>query len=169
MSPAPTLARKCTAGDLTASEGHTGKPLSNVQADFATQILLRNASRTTCRLNGWAGIALYGDSTIQSCTPGQQSPKCGKPLSTSEPRAITVTRVTLGTPPDVPLAPGASTSFTLLWNGSYGPSYCDRLWPTPYGGHIWVPGDSRPLTLVPFPNISPCDGMLQITAFGVVG
>lgn len=174
-APVPTAdapVRACTSADLAVSAGTTGLPLTGVHGDFSTRILLRNTSPTDCRLRGWAGVSVYGDSTLHACMPGDTDPTCGKVLSTSEPRTLTVSRSGQGTPPEVRLSHGTTTSFSLLYTGSGGVSDAcpdNRLWSAPYGGDIRVPGDTRPLPLVPFPAITPCDGRIQVTAFGVPG
>jgi hypothetical protein len=165
-APAPAPVPACAARNLTASEGSTGLPASGESGWFATPILLRNRSGSTCRLRGWPGLTFYGDDTIVGCAEGDSSPSCGKPLSTSGTRPFSVTRSAVPHLPDMALSPGRTTSFTLVWQGSYS---CDRLVDGPYGIDVRVPGDSHPLTLLPAVPISPCEGHLQVTPFGVAG
>ncbi|MFD7317381.1 MULTISPECIES: DUF4232 domain-containing protein [unclassified Streptomyces] len=166
---APAPAPACAADDLTTSAGRSGPP-SSQPGWFATPILLRNTSATTCRLRGWPGITFFGDATIQGCAAGDPSPACGKPQSTSRPRSFSITRSSVDALPDVLLAPGDATSFTLVWEGG-GMHSCVGTpfeW-SPYGADIRVPGDSRALTLAPLPNLYPCEGKIEITPFGVAG
>ncbi|MFE7565641.1 DUF4232 domain-containing protein [Streptomyces sp. NPDC057539] len=169
-APAHDPAPACAANDLTTSAGRSGPPSDSQPGWFATPILLRNKSAATCRLRGWPGITFFGDATIQGCAVGDPSPACGKPQSTSRPRSFSITRSSVDTLPDVLLAPGDTTSFTLVWEGG-GMHTCVGTpfeW-SPYGADIRVPGDSRALTLAPFPNLYPCEGKIEITPFGVAG
>ncbi|MCF3129460.1 DUF4232 domain-containing protein [Streptomyces olivochromogenes] len=156
-APAPA----CAARDLTASEAQGAGGGSGW---FFTPIQLRNHSGSACRLRGWPGLVFYGDGTIKACGPGDHSPSCGKPLSRTEPRSFSVARSPARTLPDVSLAPGDTTTFTLVWKGSYS---CDTYVTPPYGIAVRVPGDSRALTVIPTVAISPCDEYLEVTAFGL--
>ncbi|MFF5012797.1 DUF4232 domain-containing protein [Streptomyces sp. NPDC001165] len=163
-APASPAVPGCAARDLTVAEGHTGLPADGESGWFATPIQLRNHSGAACRLRGWPGLTFIGDGTIRACAKGD--PSCGKPLSTSGTRPFTITRSSGHGVPDIVLAPGHSTSFTLVWEGSYS---CGSFVPSPYGVDIRVPGDSRALTLIPATAISPCEGRIEVTPFGVVG
>ncbi|MFD6721297.1 DUF4232 domain-containing protein [Streptomyces sp. NPDC060131] len=168
--PSQDRAPACAANELTASEGRGGPPSSRQPGWFATPILLRNKSAVTCRLRGWPGITFFGDATIQGCAADDPSPACGRPQSTSGPRSFSITRSSVDALPDVLLAPGDTTSFTLVWEGG-GMHTCvgTPFERSPYGADIRVPGDSRALTLAPFPNLYPCEGRIEITPFGVAG
>ncbi|MEE1668622.1 DUF4232 domain-containing protein [Streptomyces sp. WAC07094] len=157
----------CTSRALTASLGHTGLPATGRSGWFATQILLRNHSGSTCHLRGWPGLAFFGDGVIQGCSQGDPSPRCGKPLSTSGPRAFSVIRASAHDLPDILLAPARTTFFTIVWQGSYAGG-CVRFVDPAYGVEIRVPGDSRALSLTSDIQISPCEGELQVGPFGVV-
>ncbi len=124
-------------------------------------------SGSTCHLRGWPGLTFFGDGVIQGCSQGDPSPRCGKPLSTSGPRAFSVTRASAHDLPDILLAPARTTFFTIVWQGSYAGG-CVRFVDPAYGVEIRVPGDSRPLTLTSDIQISPCEGELQVGPFGVV-
>jgi hypothetical protein len=134
--------------------------------DYATPIRLRNTARTPCSLDGWAGLSLFGDTTMVVCN-GQVTPNCGKPVSTTEPRSATVTRAPGLTPAPVELAPGAETSYDLLWTLAGGSDCGSRYWAPPYSAQIWIPGGSAPLVLTPLPDIQACEGAIQLTPIGV--
>ncbi|MGW0764096.1 DUF4232 domain-containing protein [Streptomyces sp. NPDC002676] len=159
-------AHACAASALTASEGKTG---TGRYGWFATPVLLRNRSGSTCRLRGRPGLTFFGDAVIRACTKGDTSPGCGKPVSTSGPRHFSVTRTSEHDLPDVHLAPGHTISFTVLWEGGYASTCYDRYETPAYGVDIRVPGDSRALTLVTSGLITPCGGRTQVTPFGVTG
>ncbi|MFF4042901.1 DUF4232 domain-containing protein [Streptomyces sp. NPDC001816] len=165
-APASPAVPGCAARDLTVAEGHTGLPADGESGWFATPIQLRNHSGAACRLRGWPGLTFIGDGTIRACAEGDASTACGKPLSTSGTRPFTITRSSTQSPPDISLTPGRTTTFTLVWEGSYS---CGSFVPSPYGVDIRVPGDSRALTLIPATAISPCEGRIEVTPFGVVG
>ncbi|WP_143684127.1 DUF4232 domain-containing protein [Streptomyces diastatochromogenes] len=165
-APAAPPAPACAARDLTASEGRTGLPADGDSGWFGTPIVLRNHSSSACRLRGWPGLTFFGDAVVRVCAKGDPSPSCGKPTSTSGTRPFAITRSSAHSLPDIALAPGHSTSFTLVWQGSY---FCGALVDAPYGVDIRVPGDSHVLTLLPTAQISPCEGRIEVTPFGVVG
>ncbi|MEV6989611.1 DUF4232 domain-containing protein [Streptomyces sp. NPDC093228] len=166
-APVAAPVRACTSRALTVSLGHTGLPATGRSGWFATQILLRNQSGSTCHLRGWPGLTFFGDGVIRGCSQGDPSPRCGKPLSTSGPRAFSVTRASTHDHPDIWLAPARTTFFTIVWQGSYAGG-CVRFVDPAYGVEIRVPGDSRALTLTSDIQISPCEGELQVSPFGVV-
>ncbi|MFC9081048.1 hypothetical protein ACFTY7_29405 [Streptomyces sp. NPDC057062] len=118
-APVAAPVRACTSRALTVSLGHTGLPATGRSGWFATQILLRNQSGSTCHLRGWPGLTFFGDGVIRGCSQGDPSPRCGKPLSTSGPRAFSVTRASTHDLPDIWLAPARTTFFTIVWQGSY--------------------------------------------------
>ncbi|MFJ9868131.1 DUF4232 domain-containing protein [Streptomyces sp. NPDC101165] len=156
----------CAARDLTASEGRTGLPAGRGSGWFGTPIQLRNRSGSACRLRGWPGLTFFGDQTLRVCAKGDPSPSCGKPASRSGTRPFAITRSSTHGVPDIVLAPGHSTSFTLVWQGSY---LCGTLVDAPYGVDIRIPGGSGALTLLPAAQLSPCEGRIEVTPFGVVG
>ncbi|MGW0879439.1 DUF4232 domain-containing protein [Streptomyces sp. NPDC002671] len=156
----------CTTSALSASQGHTG---TGRYGWFATPVLLRNRSASTCHLRGWPGLKFFGDGALRACAKGDISPACGKPVSTSGPRSFSVTRTSEHDLPDVYLAPGHTTSFTIVWEGSYASTCYDLSEDPAYGVDIRVPGDSRALTLADVGEISPCGGRTQVTPFGVTG
>lgn len=162
---APPVAA-CAARDLTASEGRTGLPADGESDWFGTPVQLRNHSGSACRLHGWPGLTFFGDGVLRACAKGDPSPSCGKPASTSGTRPFAITRSSAHGVPDIVLAPGHSTSFTLVWQGSYS---CGALVDAPYGIDIRVPGDSRALTLLPAAQLSPCEGRIEVIPFGVAG
>ncbi len=127
---------------------------------FAAEIVLRNRSHSTCRLSGWPGLTFFGDATIYVCTTADPPGCKGGPVSTSGTRPFKVSRSGAAAPPVVLLAPGHTTSFVLHSN-----DLCMGVG-APYGVDIRLPGGSRPLPLVPGPNLSPCDDKLDVTAFG---
>lgn len=106
---------------------------------------------------------------MQACSKGDTSPDCGKPLSTSGPRSFPVTLTSPHDLPDILLAPGHTTSFTLVWQSPFGAACVDGWIDPAYGVDIRVPGDSRAVTLVSIGGIQPCGGRVQVTPFGVVG
>ncbi|MFE1882185.1 DUF4232 domain-containing protein [Streptomyces diastatochromogenes] len=165
-APAAPAVPGCATRDLTVSEGQTGLPASGESGWFGTPIQLRNHSGSACRLRGWPGLTFYGDGTIRGCAKGDASTACGKPLSTSGTRPFTITRSSARSLPDILLTPGRTTTFTLVWQGSYS---CGAYVDSPYGVDIRVPGDSHALTLIPATAISPCEGRIEVTPFGVVG
>jgi hypothetical protein len=128
---------------------------------YATQIVLRNRSASTCRLRGWPGLTFFGDGTLHACTTADPPGCHNGPESTSGTRPFKVTRSRAVPPPEVSLAPGRTTSFKLAW------PYCGIDLEPPFGVDIRLPGDSRPLTLAPTKNILPCDEKLEVTPFGV--
>ncbi|WP_370081813.1 DUF4232 domain-containing protein [Streptacidiphilus sp. MAP12-16] len=170
-SPAvPTAAapiRTCASGDLAVSAGVDGGLVPDGSGETITRVLLRNVTHSLCGLDGWPGLALYGDDTLVVCSAGQPTPNCGSVVSKTEARTFTVTLSHRRPPTEVLLAPKQSTSFALLWVSAFG-SVCagGRFEASPYGGDIRIPGDSHPLTLAPFPQIQPCDGHLEVTTFG---
>ncbi|MER6080060.1 DUF4232 domain-containing protein [Streptomyces sp. NPDC001833] len=127
---------------------------------FAGEVVLRNRSGSTCRLSGWPGLTFFGDGTIHVCTTADPPDCVSGPVSTSGTRPFKVSRFGAATPPVVLLAPGRTTSFVVETHG-----WCLGVSPA-YSVDIRLPGDSRPLTLAPAPNISPCDDKLDVTAFG---
>ncbi|MGW2706469.1 DUF4232 domain-containing protein [Streptomyces sp. NPDC001340] len=165
-APASPAVPGCATRDLTASEGHTGLPAGGESGWFGTPIQLRNHSGSACRLRGWPGLTFFGDGIVRVCAKGDPSPSCGKPASTSGTRPFEITRSSGHGVPDIVLAPGHSTSFTLVWQGS---SFCGALVDAPYGVDIRVPGDSHPLTVLPAAHISPCERRIEVTPFGVAG
>ncbi|WP_405885526.1 DUF4232 domain-containing protein [Streptomyces sp. NBC_01136] len=149
------------------SAGRSDRPDGGRVGDFATQIVLRNSSRSTCSLRGWAGLTVYGDDAILACGAGDSAPHCGKPVNTTDPRPVTVTRTTGPAPTLVLLTPGGKTSYGLLWTLELGPNcYAPTHWEPPYGARIWIPGDSHPLTLAPLPDLQACEGRFQIIPIG---
>ncbi|MEU9449809.1 DUF4232 domain-containing protein [Streptomyces sp. NPDC048277] len=128
---------------------------------FAAEIVLRNRSGSTCRLIGWPGLSFFGDNTIHVCTTADPPGCTSGPVSTSGTRPFKVTRSQAVAPPAVSLAPGRTTSFLL-----YSKDGCMQV-SGAYGVDIRLPGDSRPLTLVPAPGLAPCDEKLDVTPFGV--
>ncbi|MFD4602457.1 DUF4232 domain-containing protein [Streptomyces sp. NPDC058464] len=153
-------ARTCTTRDLAASEGRTSPQVGGGRPGYAAEIVLRNRSGSTCRLSGWPGLTFFGDGVLHVCTTADP-PDCESgPVSTSGIRPFKVSRSAAAVPPTVLLAPGHTTSFVLHTDDA-----CPGV-DAPYGVDIRLPGGSRPLTLVPGPNLSPCDGKLDVTAFG---
>ncbi|MET8408484.1 DUF4232 domain-containing protein [Streptomyces sp. NPDC005195] len=161
-APVAPFVPACGSSALTVWEGHTGPPVAGPPGYFATQIFLRNHSGSTCHLRGWPGLTFFGDGIIRGCGAGDPSPRCGKPESTSGRRNFSVTRTSTHDLPDIVLAPAHTTSFTILWSGE-----C-HIDPS-YGVDIRVPDDARALRLAPTVQISPCEGRVQVTPFGVVG
>ncbi|MFF7468216.1 DUF4232 domain-containing protein [Streptomyces sp. NPDC008092] len=150
----------CTTGDVAAAEGRTSPQVGGGLPGFAAEIVLRNRSGSTCRLSGWPGLTFFGDGSLHACTTADP-PGCESgPVSTSGIRPFKVSRSGAAAPPAVLLAPGHTTSFVLHSDDS-----CPGVG-APYGVDIRLPGGSRPLTLVPGPNLSPCDEKLDVTAFG---
>jgi hypothetical protein len=78
----------------------------------------RRAGWAAGRLGGWAGVSVFGDGAIQGCGPDNVTPSCGKPVSTTQPRTLTVTRSTAQPATEVLPAPGGTTGFTPLRTGS---------------------------------------------------
>ncbi|MFD8818527.1 DUF4232 domain-containing protein [Streptomyces sp. NPDC059627] len=149
----------CTTHGLAASEGRTSPQVGGGQG-FAAEIVLRNRSGSTCRLSGWPGLTFFGDGTLHVCTTADPPDCKSGPVSTSGTRPFKVSRSGAATPPVILLDPGQTTSFVLHTD-----EWCMGVG-APYGVDIRLPGGSRPLTLVPGPNLSPCDDRLDVTAFG---
>ncbi|MER7187146.1 DUF4232 domain-containing protein [Streptomyces hyaluromycini] len=152
----------CTTRDLAVAEGRTSPQVGDHRPGYAAEIVLRNRSGSSCRLSGWPGLTFFGDGTVHICTTADP-PGCESgPVSTSGTRPFKVSRSGAVVPPSVLLAPGRTTSFLL-----YAEDPCAGVGvAAPYGVDIRLPGGSRPLTLVPGPNLSPCDEKFVVTAFG---
>ncbi|MER5911963.1 DUF4232 domain-containing protein [Streptomyces sp. NPDC001982] len=163
QAPPPAAAPNCRSTDLVATAEPSG-PSGDQFGDYSTEIVLRNGSNSTCSLQGWAGLAVFGDGVPVACNP-----VCGQGQDKTEPRSVTVTRAPGLTPEPVVLAPGNETTYGLLWSNELGPE-CkpgDRGWKPPYGARIWVPDDSRPLTIAPLPDqLWACGGRIQLTPIG---
>jgi hypothetical protein len=138
---------------------------------FATDFRIKNTSRAACSLDGWADVALYGNTTMVVCVAGQQDPGCGHPIDTT----------TRDEPDPVPsgqkpvrqvVAPGRHAEFSLVWKliaGCAVPAYSAR---------ITLPGDSHSVEVV-FPDrANPCvEGLdadtapepIHVTPLGTTG
>ncbi|WP_089226230.1 DUF4232 domain-containing protein [Actinacidiphila glaucinigra] len=156
--------------DLTAMAGRFAErqPGGRV-GEYLAQIVLRNASHGTCSLQGWAGLEVFGDGIPVVCN-GADDPNsdCGKGPDTTKPRSVTVTRVPGLTADLVVLAPGEQTSYGLLWSDERRPE-CDATggWAPPYGARVRIPGDSRPLTAAPLPDMWACGGLIRLMPIGL--
>ncbi|MFF3879335.1 DUF4232 domain-containing protein [Streptomyces sp. NPDC001978] len=177
VSPSPAVAsgggsgNDCAARDLVlTSDRPRGAVLGN-PGDVAMDVRLRNRSGIRCVLDGWPGVVFIGggEEMPTECVPGYPGPQCVGRVDTTTRRTLSVTRYGPGHPTAVRLAPGQSTSFSVVWKSATA-TVCigaDFYYP-PYAWDIWVPGDSAPLVLTPLP-ISPCHGKIGITPFGVTG
>lgn len=159
----------CAAGDLILSGNMPRKAVLGEPGEIAIDILLRNRSGAACLLRGWPGITFYGENIVMTCMVGSIATGCGELVDANSPRPLTVTRYGPGRPAAVDLASGQSTTFSVVWKSTTqtvcnGEDYYDP----PHGAHVFVPGDSSPLTLTPL-DISPCRGKIAITPFGVSG
>ncbi|MGW2936895.1 DUF4232 domain-containing protein [Streptomyces sp. NPDC001156] len=163
QAPPPAAVPRCRSTDLVATAGSPGPQPGGHADDQVIEVVLRNGSNGTCSLQGWAGLAVFGDGLPVACNPD-----CGQGPDTTEPRSVAVTRAPGLTPEPVVLAPGNETTYGLLWSYELGPE-CelgDRGWDPPYGARIWVPDDSRPLTIAPLAQMWACGGRIQLTPIG---
>ncbi|MBS2552612.1 hypothetical protein KGQ19_37730 [Catenulispora sp. NL8] len=140
--------------------------------DWDTQFILRDASASSCRLDGWPGLAFFGEDTIILCPPpGVAGSSCSTPDHTT-PQPISVTRAP-GDPREIILAPGGLTLFAVLWTLAANADFCESgmVFSGPYGVHILIPGDPEPLTHLfgSTDRIVPCGQQVQVTAFGAAG
>ncbi|MFE1959184.1 DUF4232 domain-containing protein [Streptomyces sp. NPDC059479] len=160
----------CAARDLVPASAMPRKAVLGNPGDVAMDVRLRNRSGIRCVLDGWPGVVFIGGENLtRKCVPGYPGPQCVGRVDTTTRRPLSVTRYGPGHPTAVRLAPGQSTSFSLVWKSATA-TVCngaDFYYP-PYAADIWVPGDSAPLVLTPLP-ISPCHGKIGITPFGVTG
>ncbi|MGW7402310.1 hypothetical protein ACWGI9_00975 [Streptomyces sp. NPDC054833] len=145
----------------------SGKPMPSRTAVVAAAL----PSRTTAPASAPVPACAARDLTASEGRTGL--PAGGRPgwfatrielRNHSEPRSFSVARTSARTLPDVSLAPAGTTSFTLVWQGSFS---CDAHVDSPYGIDIRVPGDSRALTVIPAAAFSPCDEHLEVTPFGI--
>jgi hypothetical protein len=165
VSPQVAADHTCAARDLVASNGpRTGQFRENGEDKPVTIILLRNTGHSRCLLNGWPGLLFYGYAFVAPCPSGQPG-LCALPeASPAEQRPFRVIRSRSRAASDVVLAPGETTSFSLLWLSSYAGTCIDRGTQAPYRAEIRVPGDSHPIPLV-LPDLQPCD-VIEVTPFG---
>ncbi|MEV0041713.1 DUF4232 domain-containing protein [Streptomyces sp. NPDC050804] len=160
----------CAARDLVPTSGMPRRAVLGTPGDVAMDVRLRNRSGIGCVLDGWPGIAFIGGEALtRECVPSYPGPQCLGRIDTTTRRPLSVTRYGPGHPTAVRLAPGQSTSFSLVWHSATATA-CNGadFYAPPYAVDIWVPGDSAPLVLAPA-SISPCYGKIGITPFGVTG
>ncbi|MFF4314571.1 DUF4232 domain-containing protein [Streptomyces sp. NPDC001507] len=158
----------CAAHDLVLTSDSPRRAVLGNPGDVAMDVQLRNRSGIRCVLGGWPGVAFIGGESVMptNCAPGQT---CVGRVDTTSRRPLSVTRYGPGHPTAVRLAPGQSTSFSVVWKSAT-VTVCngaDFYYP-PHAWDIWVPGDPAPLVLTPLP-ISPCHGKIAITPFGITG
>ncbi|MGW6739853.1 DUF4232 domain-containing protein [Streptomyces sp. NPDC055025] len=160
----------CAARDLVPTPGMPRPAVLGNPGDVTLDVRLRNRSGVGCVLDGWPGVAFIGgENATRECVPSFPGPQCVGRVDTTTRRSLSVTRYGPGHPTAVRLAPGRSTSFSLVWRSATA-TFCngaDFYFP-PYAVDIWVPGDSAPLVLTPL-SISPCHEKIGITPFGVTG
>ncbi|MFD3453063.1 DUF4232 domain-containing protein [Streptomyces sp. NPDC058691] len=156
----------CAARDLGLGGNYPRKAVLGNPGDEAMDILLSNRSGAACLLRGWPGITFYGENTILHCDAGCNDDGFIDPVS---PRPLSVTRYGPSRPAAVDLAPGQSTTFSLVWKSAT-ETVCtgEDFYNPPYGAHVLVPGDSAALDITPL-DISPCRGRIAVTPFGVSG
>ncbi|MFF3561815.1 DUF4232 domain-containing protein [Streptomyces sp. NPDC002574] len=156
----------CAARDLGLTGNFSRKAVLGSPGDEAMDILLSNRSGAACLLRGWPGITFYGENTILHCDAGCNDDGFIDPVS---PRPLSVTRYGPSRPAAVDLAPGQSTTFSLVWKSAT-ETVCtgEDFYNPPYGAHVLVPGDSAALDITPL-DISPCRGRIAVTPFGVSG
>ncbi|MFJ4850660.1 MULTISPECIES: DUF4232 domain-containing protein [unclassified Streptomyces] len=164
----PPAARPCRSADLEATAEQPWRPLGSEPGDTFMSIVLSNISGGTCSLQGWAGLSVFGDDMPVACN-GDHDPGCGKGRNTTEPRTMDVTRVPGLTADLVVLAAGERTSYSLLWS-EWRSAGCDAtaVWNPPYGARIRIPGDSRPLTVAPLPQMHVCGGRVRLAPIGAL-
>ncbi|WP_194927118.1 DUF4232 domain-containing protein [Catenulispora pinisilvae] len=171
-SPSAPPTPACTAADLALNGTNEVRSQDGNAGEWVTQFILRNASGSSCRLNGWPGLAFFGEDTIILCPPaGAAGSSCPTPDYTT-PQPISVTRAP-GDPREIILAPGGLTLFAVLWTLGEDADVCDSdpVWVGPHGVHILIPGDPEPLTHLfgSTDGIEPCGQQVQVTAFGAAG
>jgi hypothetical protein len=171
-SAASPPARACASTDLALAGTDEVRSQDGNPGDWVGRFSVRNTSGSTCRLNGWPGLVFFGVDVTDICLPaGASGPSCPPSPDHTTPQPITVDRAN-GAPRDVVLTPGGTTVFGVLWTIGIG-ELCksEKPWLDPYGVHILVPGDPRPLTQV-FDNTNHmeiCGEEVQVTAFGAAG
>ncbi|MBS2536102.1 hypothetical protein KGQ20_25395 [Catenulispora sp. NF23] len=171
-SPAAPPTPACTAADLALNGTNEVRSQDGKVGDWDTQFILRDASASSCRLDGWPGLAFFGEDTIILCPPpGVAGSSCSTPDHTT-PQPISVTRAP-GDPREIILAPGGLTLFAVLWTLAANADFCESgmVFSGPYGVHILIPGDPEPLTHLfgSTDRIVPCGQQVQVTAFGAAG
>ncbi|MFJ4845194.1 MULTISPECIES: DUF4232 domain-containing protein [unclassified Streptomyces] len=166
-TPTTPEIRDCSAPDLTASTAYPGLFSGQYGEQTVTRVLLRNAGRSTCRLNGWPGLIFYGYDMVSICLPGPtpHTRSCPPGTRLNEQRRLTTVRSRLRPPADVVLSPGHSTSFDLLWLNSLSIDCSHPVPESPLRAEVRVPHDARPVVLSK-PGLQPCDGLIEVTTFG---
>ncbi|MGW2931020.1 hypothetical protein ACWDA7_03940 [Streptomyces sp. NPDC001156] len=167
----PSPANDCATRDLVLTSDKPRRAVLGNPGDVAMDMRLRNRSGISCVLDGWPGVVFVGGEAEPptKCVPGYPGPQCLGRIDTTTRRPLSVTRYGPGRPTAVRLAPGRSTSFSLVWKSAT-ETVCNGadFYDPPYAADIWVPGDSAPVVVTPLP-ISPCHGKIAITPFGVTG
>ncbi|MEU3921962.1 DUF4232 domain-containing protein [Streptomyces sp. NPDC029004] len=166
-TPTAPEIRDCPAPDLTALSETPGLFPEDDEQKTVTRVLLRNAGRSACRLNGWPGLVFYGYDVVPVCVPGPdpRTRVCPPGTRPNEQRRLTTVRSQLRPPSDVILSPGHSTSFDLLWYNSFSNDCVATVIESPLSAEIRVPGDARTIALSK-PGLQPCDGLIEVTTFG---
>ncbi|MEU6650323.1 DUF4232 domain-containing protein [Streptomyces sp. NPDC046900] len=168
---APSPANDCATRDLVLTSDKPRRAVLGNPGDVAMDIRLRNRSGINCVLDGWPGVDFVGGKAEPptKCVPGHPGRQHLGRIDTTSRRRLSVTRYGPGHPTAVRLAPGRSTSFSLVWKSAT-ETVCNGadFYDPPYAADIWVPGDSAPVVVTLLP-ISPCHGKIGITPFGITG
>jgi hypothetical protein len=161
----PSAPRACASVDLAISIPSDSQFESTVNGSKKqlTHIDVKNTGQKSCHLDGWPGVAFFGNGMPVVCN-GPADPACHQPPDETTPLNVTVGRWAVDNPADVVLAPGRSTSFYLMATADCTAPAIVR----PYRMSVWVPGDSQALTVSPMPEMLICQNTLQVLGFGVL-
>jgi hypothetical protein len=144
----------CRADDL-GRVSQVERVLDGSDPLMATDVTVANVSREACFLSGWAGVTLIGDGIQPVQVTGQAAPP--EPDHDVAPRQR-VERLP-GDAPPITLAPGGSTSFSVLYDGI---TCLHPVWRM----DLQVPGDARPIEVA---RTSICNSdPVQVGPFGSV-